>query len=233
MAVTLAITDSADGTGGVATVAGGGAGDANTLLRAPWTGQVGTLTWTTVGSRTGNGTIAIAAAAGHYLFRLDNPSATVLVYQPLTDATTKSMLERALDAAVIRVTGLSLSGSPAVDKRWLPRSKPGDTFPFIAITPVGGESFPEVMTATDDIGLAFAVTIVDKANQDPTANITRDTLYRENILSALRYQRLAGVPEGYIVHPESAQVINPGLFDAQNLIFSPLFFRLITRTQRG
>jgi hypothetical protein len=28
-------------------------------------------------------------------------------------------------------------------------------------------------------------------------------------------------------------VVNPGLFDSQNLIFSPLIFRAVTRTERG
>lgn len=237
MPVTLLVSDDLDGSGGVATIAGGGAGDSNTLYRATWAGTTGTLTWTLVGSRTGNGAISIDVTPGHYLFRLDNlitgVTTVVVVYQPLTDAATKAMLDRALDAAVTRVSGLALPGSPAVSKRWLPRVKPGDSLPIIAVTPVGGESFPGGLTTQDDIGLPIAVTIMDAANQDPTANLSRDTLYREKILSALRYQRLAGVSEAYILNPEPGMIVNPGMFDDKNLIFSPLFFRLITRTQRG
>lgn len=238
MPLTLTILDDADGSGGSAAVAGGGAGDSNTLYRATWTGQTGSLTWTLVGSRTGNGAISIDVAPGFYVFRLDNlaggVTTVVVAYQPLTDAATKAMLDRALDAAVLRIQGLNLAGSPTVSKRWAPRRvSPTETLPLIAVTPINAESFPGVMTATDDIGLPFAVTILDAANQDPTANISRDTLWRERILSALRFQRLAGVAEAYIVQPESSEIFNVPAFDNANLVFSPLFFRVMTRTVRG
>ena len=237
MPVTLAIADNADGTGGTATVAGSNVASTNTLYKATWNGQTGALTWTSVGSRTGDGTIAITSGTGFFLFRLDSllsgTTTVVAVYQPLTDVTTQAMLYRALAAIKTRIDGLSLSGSPTVSIRWLPRAKPGDTFPMIHITPVGGESFPGVLTATDDIGLPVAVTIVDNQNQDPTANLNRNALWREKILSALRFQRLAGVAEGYILNPDPGMIVNPGMFDSQNLFFSPLFFRLLTRTTRG
>jgi hypothetical protein len=236
MSASLTIADNLDGTGGVATVAGSGGADTNTLYRAGWTGQSGTLAWTLVGARTGDGTIAIAASAGHYLFRLANSDGDVaVVYQPLTNAAAKAILDAALDAVVLRIRGLNLSGisSGQISKRWLPRVTPADAFPMIHVTPFGGETFPGVMTATDDTGLPIATTIVDGQNQDPTANLSRNAFWRETILAALRYQRLAGVPAAYILVPEPGTIVNPAIFDAQNLFFSPLFFRLITRTPRG
>jgi len=179
--------------------------------------------------------IAIASAAGFFLFRLANlltGVTTVLnVYQPLTDATTQAMLYRAMVSAKNRVDGLALGVTTSV--RWLPRKQMSSEGTIIAITPVNSETFPGIMNATDDIGLPFAVVVMDPSNQDPTLNLNRNLLWRERILSALRYQRLAGVAEGYICNPEPAMIVNPGMFDAENLTFSPLFFRLITRTVRG
>lgn len=238
MAITLAITDNQDGTGGVATVAGSNVASSNTLYKAAWTGQSGALSWSSVGSRTGDGTITVSSGTGFFLFRLDNLLAgvttVVATYQPLTDAATEAMLYRALNSIKNRIDGLALSGSPTVSVRWLPRVRQGgETLPLIAVTPIGAESFPGVMTATDDIGLPIAVTIMDGQNQDPTLNLNRNALWRERILSALRFQRLADVPEGFILNPEPAMVVHPGAFDSQNLFFSPMFFRLITRTTRG
>lgn len=242
MSITLTIVDNADGTGATISWAGTDADSRNWLYFAPWTGQPGMPDWVNIaGAETGRpGDLTDGNAAldpGYWLWRLDSVFAgvttVIVVYQPITNAATQAMLDRALDAAVTRVQGLNLSGSPAVSKRWLPRAKNGDTFPLIAVTPVGSESFPGVLTTQDDIGLPFAVTAIDKANQDPTANISRDLLWRQQILSAFRYQRLAGVPEGTIVQPEPMMIVNPGMFDDKNLIFSPLFFRLITRTERG
>ncbi len=234
MTITLAITDAADGTGGTATVAGSNGASSNTLYKATWTGATGALVWTLVGSRTGDGTIAIASTAGYFLFRLSNLLVGVTTlcetYQPLTDATAQAMLYRAMVAAKTRVDGLALGVTASV--RWMPRKKIAEGT-IIAVCPVNSESFPGYLTSTDDIGLPFAVVILDPSNQDPTINLNRNLLWREKILSAIRYQRLAGVAEGYICNPEPAMIVHPGMFDAENLTFSPLFFRLITRTVRG
>ncbi len=235
MAITLAITDATDGTGGSATVAGSNVASLNTLYKATWTGGTGALTWTLVGSRTGDGSISIASTAGFFLFRLDNlltGVTTVLsTYQPLTDATTQAMLYRAMVAAKTRVDGLVLGVTTSV--RWMPRKRVHDEGTIIAVCPVNAESFPGYLTTQDDIGLPFAIVVMDPSNQDPTLNLNRNLLWRQKILSAIRYQRLAGVAEGYICNPEPAMVVNPGMFDAEGLTFSPLFFRLITRTVRG
>lgn len=242
MAVTLAIADNLDGTGGIATVAGSNVASSNTLLRAPWTGQTGSLAWTSVGSRTGDGTIAISATPARYLFRLDSLLAgvteVVLNYQPLTDAAAKSILDRVCDAARDRIRDLNLSGisdDSIVSGRWYPRSLVNavDPIPQITATPIGAEDFPGGMLATDDIGLPFAVTIIDAQNQGVTTNFTRNLQWRESILSALRYQRLAGVPEVYIVKPEPAAIFSLPIAQQQNLSYSTLVFRAVTRTERG
>ena len=136
----------------------------------------------------------------------------------------------AMQAIKTRIDALALGVTSEIC--WLPRHKQGDPT-LIAICPVNAESFPGVMTSTDDIGLPIAVVVMDPSNQDRTLNINRNLLWREQILSALRYQRLDGVPEVYMLVPEPALIVDPGRFDDANLTFSPLFFRAMTRTVRG
>jgi hypothetical protein len=235
VAITLAITDTGDGTGGTATVAGSNVASTNTLYRATWDGQTGANTWTSVGSRTGDGTIGISTAAGFYLFRLDNllsgVTTVVTNYQPLTDSTTQAILYRIMQAISTRITALTLTGA-TIKVRWLPRHQVGDGT-VIVICPVNSENFPGTLTSTDDIGIPVAVVLMDPNNQDLSLNLNRNLLWRQRILSALRWQRLAGVSEVMYLAPEPATILNPGVLDGSSLAFSPLFFRAMTRTTRG
>ncbi len=241
MSVTLAIADLTTGLGGTATVVGSNVAATNSLYRAAWTGQTGSLAWTSVGSRTGDGTIAISATPARYLFRLDSLLAGVtevaLNYQPLTDAAAQALAERICDAARDRIRDLNLSGiasSSIVSGRWYPRAlQSTDPLPQITVTPIGAENFPGGMLATDDIGIPFAVTIIDAQNQAVTANFSRNMIWRETILSALRFQRLAGVREVYLVNPEPAAIFSLPVAQQQNLSYSTLVFRAMTRTVRG
>jgi hypothetical protein len=63
----LAIADNADGTGGVATITGSTAGTDNEVFGRRLDGQR-TTPWVSFGSRSGDGTVAIAAEAGEFLF---------------------------------------------------------------------------------------------------------------------------------------------------------------------
>jgi hypothetical protein len=237
MTLSLTITDAQDGTG-TATVAGSNIASTNTLYQTAWTGQVGSQTWTSAGSRTGDGTISLTGA-GWWLWRLDSllsgATSVVTNYQPLLNTSTQAMLYRACEAIRLRVVGLNLSGvTTNVIKKWLPRQLPTvDTLPAVLICPVGAEDFPGVMTNTDDIGLPILVAILDKQNQDLTANQNRNLLWRQQILSALRFQRLAGVAEAYTVKPVPSNVVDLSMFLDQNLFFSPLLFKVVTRTTRG
>ncbi|MFA6245188.1 MAG: hypothetical protein WC655_29865, partial [Candidatus Hydrogenedentales bacterium] len=66
---TLTWADTGDGTGGTATVAGSYAASTNTIYYASYAGDSETMTWTSAGSRTGDGTVAVSLASGHYLLR--------------------------------------------------------------------------------------------------------------------------------------------------------------------
>lgn len=125
----LVVADAANGTGGTATVSGATALTTNTLWAWPYPTSTGTLTRTTVGSRTGNGTIAISSpgtiALGAWLWmvesRIDESvEVSNLVAQPLTDAAAMSLYERIVNAVAAVVASLGLAESPTVRAQRVP-----------------------------------------------------------------------------------------------------------------
>lgn len=150
MALTLAVSDNADGTGGVATITGA-SNKPLTLYRSAFTGTMGSYTWTTSGTRQGNGTITLSSpgtiALGYYLWLALVPAddEVASAYQNLSDAATQSVLDRILDAVKTRIVSLSLSGiaSTSVLRQWQPRVWDGvDAGPAVRIAP-GSEVVPE------------------------------------------------------------------------------------------
>ena len=105
---TLTISDNGDGTGGVATIGNSSGGATNTLYGAIWT--AGTLTWTSIGSRSGNGTITLTSQ-GSYLWYVGSSlagfsSASQAIYKPLTNTTgvaTDALEDQLADAIVFEL----------------------------------------------------------------------------------------------------------------------------------
>lgn len=62
----LAVADNADGTGAVATITNATGGTTNTVMVGNWNRGIGSVTFTSGGSRTGNGTVSLALAVGIY-----------------------------------------------------------------------------------------------------------------------------------------------------------------------
>jgi hypothetical protein len=140
---TLAVADAADGTGGTATVTGSTAGTTNTLWAWPYPTSTGSLTRTTVGSRTGDGTIDIVVpddlALGAWLWMIESRQdesveVSNLVAQPLTDAAAESSLyERIVNAAAAVIAALGLAESPTVRAQRLPERFAGEDLPVIFV----------------------------------------------------------------------------------------------------
>lgn len=236
MPITLAVTDNGDGTGGVATVSGSTALSTNTLYSAPYSGVIGNLSWTSRGTRTGDGTIAVNPGSGLYFWYVENdaPALSNVTYQPLTDQT-ESVHYRSMLAIQQRIQGLGLAGisSSQIVVKWLPRQwEQVDTLPNIVIAPIGKEGQPGVLNNKDDIEYPCVVAIVDKLNQDYTANLARNTRWRERIFRALRHQRLNGVTEVITTDVQPDFVINPELFN-KNLWYSALLALPRSREERG
>lgn len=74
----LSVADKGDGTGATATISGVGAGDTIAVLTSPWTTSAGNLALTSQGTRSGNGTVALAIANGTYLARATNTASGIV-----------------------------------------------------------------------------------------------------------------------------------------------------------
>ncbi len=242
MPLALAIADSADGTGGVATVSGTGGASTVTLYKAAFTGAMGALTWASAGTRTGDGTITLASpspiALGFYQWTvtslLSGTTTFASVYQNLTDATT-AVLRRVLAAVATRIKSLDLAGvsDTLVMEQWMPQVIKGQTEPVVYICPGQRESFPGTLTGRDDVGLPVMVTFVWPANGDTTALLAAATLWRDRVLKAFRFQRLPGVDEVINCLPEPGAIFDEGRFTRANQGVSALGLRFISREARG
>lgn len=233
MALTLGVSDSGNGTG-VATVAGTG-GAAVTVFDAPYSGIQGSLAWAVAGGRTGDGTVAVAPGTGQFFwYAATATDQTAPVFQALTDQT-QAVHYRCLVAIQQRIQGLALSGiaSSAVLVRWMPRSwESVDTLPCVVVAPPGREEQPGILTGRDDIQYPCVVVFLDRGNQDNTANLARNLLWRQRVFRALRHQRLAGVPEIITTDVDPTFVLDEAEW-AKNYWHSALLFLPRSREVRG
>lgn len=239
----LAVTDDGDGTGSAVITS---ATSSTAVYYATWTGATGSVgSWTLLGTLAGNGTIPISTGAGFYLWRLDVGGAFAdLVYQPITDssgATATSPIYQCCYAVQTVIRSLDLDGITdvnVVDPRWIPRMLTGvdsASLPKVLIAPWDRESFPGILNNKDDIGLCVVVVFVDAQNQGIATNFNRNTMWRWRVLSAFRFQPLAGVAPAYCAYncvPEPDVHINPEWF-SKNYFVSALGLRFTTRTTRG
>jgi len=243
MPLSLIVSDNADGSGGVATITGSDSGSTNRLFYAPFTGAIGLLTWTLAGSRTGDGTIGIPSPGtvplGYYAWQLNaavgGSPAFASYYRALTNAGAQSVMDRVLTAVVQQLQTLNLSGIQSVNivRKWLRRKlETANQVPQIQVVPVDGENFPGTLTGLDDVGYPVAIIAVDKQNQDYTANLARNLLWRQRILRAFRFQPLSGVGEIINCLPDRQVIVDKAAFDA-NLFVSLATFRFISREPRG
>jgi hypothetical protein len=237
MAVTLTIVDNQDGTGGVATVAGSGVSATNTLYRLGFDGTPASRAYTLVGSRTGDGTIAIGVT-GHYLFTLTTTGEAgfgVGVHQVLTSPTL-SQYERVLDAVVTRIVSVGIARFPVekVKRVWNPRDEFGTSFrpPLIMVAPIGDEKEVGPLLNTDNIVYPVVVAILEKQDGDNVANISSSLLARQRIGDSLRNQRLPGVPEGENIVVDYKATADYEAFK-KNALLSGMILYVNCRKQRG
>lgn len=201
---TLAVSDNADGTGGVATVTNADANASITIYSQAVDGDLGTATWVSRGTRTGNGTVNLSiTATGFYWFkavatRSGGSSVSNLVYAAITGAS-ESVWFQILAAVQARVQGLSLSGvsSSNIDVRKVPSDR-NLTLPGIVICGLKEAAPPLQGTVNlDDVIYPVLIGCIEADNQESTltANLNRHTLWRQTIRRSFHAQpRLAGVP---------------------------------------
>ena len=218
---TLAVADNADGTGATATIAAGEAAATNVVK----TRLLGTATWVTSGTRTGNGTVALALGLGVYAAYVQSSSGGVTVYStPVLFTTTTnvgSVMIRLLGAVRTVIRSLSLAGidSANVDYRKLPWER-GLAKPGVWICP-GKEGARPANNESEDLDYPIDVVVVRASNQSLTDEMAAFTLWRQRVRLALTpapgYRPiLDSVAEAYSVRVEPGPVYDPGSFAAQH-----------------
>lgn len=242
---TLTLADNGDDTGAVATISGSTGGSTNDIYQASWGGGVVGSSFQLAGSRTGDGTIALALAAGYYwlyvLSTLTGDSAISLVKGLRVTTGALAVHEQCLDAAVAKIQALSLP-SPWTSERVYKRKFPwnrnaieqsGDAAIFV--TPLNDRTQART-NQQNDFGLGCQITAAVKTNLDLTDKLDADLLCREHLMSAFLpvhgSEPLAGVSDVYDVLIEPAPVIDPGSFDAMYDV-SAFVIRCMNRRNRG
>lgn len=223
MSLSVTIADAADGTGGTATIAGSAGGSTNTLYRAKFDGTEGVpLTWASMGSRTGDGTITITTGpmANYYLWYVSNVSGGTTTVSPvvlysLTDVTLAAVRTRAAQAIVDRIKLLNLIDIG--QKVFLLGSvdSPLQSFPGVSVVrDVVPDQYLGGTNIRDDVGYPFLVVAAISGSPISGSNfpMARFDLWKERIERAFRFQRLPGVIENYtcLIEPAVMKALGPG-----------------------
>jgi hypothetical protein len=240
----LAITDHSDGTGATATITGAAAESTNTVYVQNFAGDLGGGGWATAGTRTGDGEVALALAAGHYFGCVvstlgQGQAVSAVSYFLVTDGQ-ESIHARCLAAAQARIRLLALEGleneSVVIEKVPAGRNlAAGVGLPAVVLSPHRAAMPAAAGTnSQDDVHYDVLVAIFDRDNQEPSlvANLDRHLLWRQQIARAFRNQRLAGVPEIINAEVEPAE----GLLDEawkRELMASAVLLRFTSREARG
>lgn len=235
---TLAVSDAGTGTSGTATVSGSTSTATNTLYYQSVANRGGS--WTSAGSRTGNGTISISGmTAGYYWWKVESSDGTDtvtsnLVYQPLlSDAA--AMQKQVWDAVKARMQEVTFSGIPTTriyQKHELDVSAMLDlTKPCLVLTLDDGliETSAPGTNERDDIGYPVACIFLDDNNRSEDG---ARLLWRQQAMDALREQRLTGISESLKNEIEPLSILGERATQA-DLWWSGFVVRCLTRRPRG
>lgn len=235
MAITLTVTDSQNGGGGVATISGVGAGDSVTLYRASYDGSLTAKTWTSSGSRVGPGTIAVSASIGFYHWMAINEadnSISPLVKKKLSSG--QDTFDGIWDAVIERIKSLELDGiaDSSILKRWVPKPLSIDPRPAIYVSPIGFEADRQVVLNMQDTGYPIYVVITANAENDMAKDTRKRLGWRRRIRLSLISQPLEGTGVWDAAFIPDA-VIDPASFLSESMWASPMGFHFFIRESRG
>ena len=249
MALTVSFVDNQDGTA-TATIAGSDVSSANTVYTcAVSPPNVNTPAWASAGSRTGDGTLTVTAAAGYYYaYCAGTVSSAAALSVPTLfgiSAAAQSVQEQVEAAIQARIQQLSLSGLSGGPGD-LPSSR---VYRLQAATPealVAAVIYPCIVVATaqvpdtqqgilnnvDDIQYPVNILLLDRVGSAYQANAPTYRLWRQQIFRALRNQRLPNVSTVYTVRldPEPVLEWEPRAYE---LMHSGWLARAVSREPRG
>jgi len=194
MALTLTITDLADGTGATATIAG--SSGANTVYTQAFDGDLGSGAWTSGGTRSGDGDVTLSLAAGHYFAYVVNAGvASPVVYLVVTTGAS-SVVKQILDAVQARLRLIAYSDIDAAnieireirtdENMELPCCIVSESQLAVGMNPKDGP------LSRDDVVYPIDVAFFAASNRSHL-DIGQHTLWLERAAKAFRNQRLSGV----------------------------------------
>lgn len=230
--------DDEDGTGGTVTVSASYASSTNTIYYQSFSGTLGTGTWTSAGSRTGNGTVSVTLSAGHYLMYcrsvMGDESADSVVHYVQVTSGDESVEYQCLQAIQARIAALTLTGIDAEDiiVREVPTER-NVTLPAIVVAPQrsthalrGGTNY------SDEIIYGVYVAIFAADNQALATNTASYTKWLQQIAKAFRGQRLSAVTESVICTVEPVATVPWGDW-INNLFAGGMLVKCTCRETRG
>lgn len=238
---TYTYSDQQDGTGVTLAISGGGAGDVHTAYVQAFSGGLGASgTWSSSGTRTGNGTIDLSLTNGHYFGYVTSAGTPGPVHYFISSSGTESVHFRCLEAVRARILLCDLDGlsDDSIVIRQLPSDRGFDDgtyeLPGIVISQIGVEnqSPGEGTNHRDDVQYPVTITVLAGGNQDLVENQEKYLKWREQINRALRNQRLAGVGEIYRVTVTPGPIVSPNAA-WNNYYHSQLIVRCVSREVRG
>jgi hypothetical protein len=228
------------------TVSGGSSDATHTAYYADFNASGGSGdTWTSIGSRTGNGTITLSTptAAGAYLIQVlavknSQTARSEAVYYEIRGSTT-AVWYRVTLAVQSVIQGMNLvlpDASTLPSARVYCRKLLTDrntTAPFVMVALGGLEATEDYTNERDRYGYPVTVAIAVPSNQDFALD-TDDEEYlrmREHILRRFREQRLSTVGEVTHCKVEPLPVLDPELWKSNLWVqgFTLRFFAPLTR----
>lgn len=226
----LAVTDSANNTGATATVTGTG-GAAVAVYAQPVDGTLGAGAWALAGSRTGDGTVALALAKGYYFgYALVAGAASNLVYFQVTDGA-DSVLSRCVAAVKAQVHLLNLPCTQRVFDS-LYEQVPLTQVPCTVLTTEGArETVESALNGRDDVGRPVRLIVRDLCLAFDEAKRETYRRWRQALYRAFQSQRLPGVPESVRNKVEVSEVTPAPRREPQMVI--EMVVRCVTREVRG
>ncbi len=255
MPLTLTLTDNQDSSGATATIAGS-SGGANVVYVIA-ADMLFTALWIASGSLVGDGDVTLSLVPGYYWAYVASNGSTLssIVYFPVSRAndSTYNRIKQAIKAKIQSLDFPALTTPPGA----LPASQVYEmaypnlnaiNVPAVVITewslkgPIKevvhhyGSSRGGIAAGTnlrDDIAYPVVVSIIDRCDPTFTAPLPTYRLWRERIFRALRYQRLAGLPEVYTVVPLPGSMADWPKADAYHYFVSELEFEAVSRESRG
>lgn len=221
MALALSITDSQNGGGLTATISGSSGGTVTVYGQRTDLLQ-GTPTWSTIGSRTGNGTVSATVTPGIiWFYAVESSTLSPLVMKAITYAG-NSVYDRCLDYTVSRLqTAIAASAFPAGESSsgWVAdrvqRQNIVDVATFRSRAPViivslgqSSETESKGTSARDHINYPVNVTIFDRwSSQRVITAASKHLLWRERIRRIFHNQiHNTTVPENMVCRVQWGQV---------------------------